>query len=297
MLSRRFFTLICASLIIFTSACTIQIIPAGPGVPTLDLTAEGQTQVAEIVASTLEAGTEVANAVAKTLAALATNTPEFTFTPSLTSTPTFTFTPAVPMVSVSVETNCRSGPGKPYDILGVLQVGVSAEVVGQVSGGGSWIIRLPSNPAIICWVWTQYATVVGNTTGLPFYTPPPTPTPVVSYTVVFVGVVHCAPDYAFRFSIINNGNLIWESIRITVTDNTVPGVFTHTLDDFRSYNGCVLEQDQQDLAPGETGLVTNVNPGQFPYNPAGHNFTVAFKLCSENGLAATCLEKAITINP
>jgi hypothetical protein len=129
MFSRRFFTLACASLIIFTSACTIQIIPAGPVVSTLDSTAAGQTQVAEIVASTLEAGTELANAVAETLAALATNTPEFTFTPSLTSTPSFTFTPAVPMVSVSVETNCRSGPGKPYDILGVLQVGVSAAAV------------------------------------------------------------------------------------------------------------------------------------------------------------------------
>ena len=297
MFSRKIFTLVCAILIIFASGCTIQIIPAGPVVPTLDSTAAAQTQIAEIVASTLQAGTEVANAVAETQAAMVTNTPEFTFTPSLTSTPSFTFTPLVPMVSVSVETNCRTGPGKAYDILGVLQVGVSAEVVGQVSGGGSWIIRLPSNPAIICWLWTQYATVVGNTSGLPFYTPPPTPTPVPSYTAEYIGVTHCAPDYAFRFNVTNTGSLIWESIRITVTDNTVPAVFLHTGDQFRSYNGCGLEQNQQDLAPGEHGMVADVNPGQFSYNPAGHNFTIAFKLCSENGLAGTCLEKAITINP
>jgi len=303
MLSKRLFVIVCVCLIVFASACTIQFSPAGPVIPNQDPTAAVQTQIAEIVASTQEAGTALANAVAGTLAALATNTPEFTFTPSLTFTPTFTFTPtstltpAVPMVSVSVETNCRSGPGLAYDILGVLQVGISAEVVGQVAGGGSWIIRLPSNPAIICWVWTQYATVVGNTSGLPFYTPPPTPTPGITYTVVYTGVVNCGGLYGFRFNITNNGSLTWQSIRITVTDNTVPAVFVHTQDNFRSFSGCVLELDQQDLTPGETGPVASVSPGHFAYNPAGHSFTVMFKLCSENGLAGTCVEKTIAVNP
>ena len=33
------------------------------------------------------------------------------------------------------------------------------------------------------------------------------------------------------------------------------------------------------------------------YDPAGHSFTAIFRLCSENGLAGTCLEKTLSFNP
>jgi hypothetical protein len=81
---------------------------------------------------------------------------------------------------VSVETNCRSGPGTAYGALGALLVGQSAEVVGRSASSDSWIIKLPSNPAITCWLWGQYATVTGNTGNLPIITPPPTPTPTAT---------------------------------------------------------------------------------------------------------------------
>ncbi|MGH8244977.1 MAG: hypothetical protein ACREUU_00935, partial [Gammaproteobacteria bacterium] len=89
--------------------------------------------------------------IAQTMTAVPTNTapatippsatpqtPKLTFTPqpptdtptvTLTLTPFFTPTPLVPLISVSVNTNCRNGPGKAYSPEGALLVGETAEVL------------------------------------------------------------------------------------------------------------------------------------------------------------------------
>ncbi|MBL8050610.1 MAG: hypothetical protein JNM46_05255 [Anaerolineales bacterium] len=108
-------------------------------------------------------------------------TPEFTATPQFTATPGASPTPSVPTVSVSTNTNCRTGPGLVYDLLGGLNVGQTAEIVGKNSSTGYWIIKLP-NSATICWLFPQYATVSGNTANLPEYPVPPTPTPTKTST-------------------------------------------------------------------------------------------------------------------
>ncbi|HSB00082.1 MAG TPA: hypothetical protein VLE49_05490, partial [Anaerolineales bacterium] len=102
----------------------------------------------------------------------------FTLTPTLTPTATITLTPtsSVPMVSVSENTNCRTGPGVVYDLVGALLIGEQAVVVGKYTAGNYWIINNP-NGSGTCWLWGQYATVIGDTLGLPEYAPPPTPTP------------------------------------------------------------------------------------------------------------------------
>jgi len=109
-----------------------------------------------------------------------------TLIPDITITPTITLTPTLgtPMVSVSMNTNCRSGPGKIYGYIGALLVGESAEVVGQSTDGQYWIIKNPDHPGE-CWLWGRYATVTGPTDDLPEYTPPPTPTPTHTPTPAF----------------------------------------------------------------------------------------------------------------
>ena len=96
-------------------------------------------------------------------------------TPNTTQQPP-TRTPIIisdrPMVSVSYKTNCRTGPGMRYSIIGGLLVGEKAEVVGVSENGEYWVIKNPSRPGE-CWLWGRYATVVGNTSGLPRLTPPP----------------------------------------------------------------------------------------------------------------------------
>lgn len=105
------------------------------------------------------------------------DTPTITLTP--TSTPTLP--PAVPIVSVSVNTNCRTGPGVVYDYLTGLLVGEKAEVVGKYTSVTPtyWIIKKGS---ITCWLYGQYATVEGDTSSLPEMVPPPSPTPVPTDT-------------------------------------------------------------------------------------------------------------------
>jgi hypothetical protein len=105
-----------------------------------------------------------------TLTAMPTST--VTLTPTITLTPT----PSVPMVTVSQTTNCRTGPGTVYDLLGSLSPGQTAQVVGKYSAGNYWIIDTPGGSGT-CWLWGQYAAVSGNTSGLPEMYPPPSPTP------------------------------------------------------------------------------------------------------------------------
>lgn len=113
-----------------------------------------------------------------------TPTPAPTTLPTLASTPTpvFTSTASVPQISVSIATNCRTGPGLAYPRVGALLPGETAEVVGRNSTSDYWIIRNPDRTGELCWLWGQYAVVMGNTSALPVYTPPPPPPPTATMT-------------------------------------------------------------------------------------------------------------------
>lgn len=128
-----------------------------------------------------------------------TATHTLTLSPTQTLTPTITLTPTLdkPMVTVSVDTNCRTGPGKQYDIIGALLTNETAEVVGKSADGQYWIIKNPDRSGE-CWLWAYYATVAGPTDALPVVTQPPTPTPqflwtgtwdTVNYPVGGMGIV------------------------------------------------------------------------------------------------------------
>jgi len=109
------------------------------------------------------------------------SSPEATGTATSTPTITPTGTPTTPMVSVSVGTNCRTGPGIAYEYLTALLVGEKAEVVGKYTSVSPpyWIIKKGS---ITCWLWGEYATVEGNVAGLSEMIPPPSPTPTYTAT-------------------------------------------------------------------------------------------------------------------
>jgi hypothetical protein len=114
-----------------------------------------------------------------------TTTPTFSPTgtglPTSTATITPTLTLTVPMISVSVDTNCRTGPGNVYDLLGFLKVGEAAEIIGWEGVGNFYVIKEPRGSKE-CWLWANYATVSGSTAGLKVYAIPPTPTPTATAT-------------------------------------------------------------------------------------------------------------------
>ncbi len=84
-----------------------------------------------------------------------------------------TSTTCVPQVSVTTNTNCRSGPGEPYPYLGALIEGEEAQVVGQSSVPDFMIIDNPDNPGEQCWLWDMYAEVTCDISMLPVIEPPP----------------------------------------------------------------------------------------------------------------------------
>lgn len=145
-------------LILATLACT------APANRTVRTSASDYAATITALAATIQFQNDPSVA---TLASQATHQP----VDSALNTPTS----STPMVSVSVDTNCRTGPGTAYDSVGALLVGQSAEVVGKYSSANWWIIQNPNEPGS-CWIWGQYASVTGDTSSLPEMTPPPLPT-------------------------------------------------------------------------------------------------------------------------
>jgi hypothetical protein len=109
-----------------------------------------------------------------------TSTATLSPTPSLAA-PASTPAPLSPFVSVSGNTNCRTGPGRNFVNLITLLTSQQAEVVGKNTGLKYWIIRIPGSTDT-CWLWGGYATLVGNSTTIPEATSPPTPTALPTYT-------------------------------------------------------------------------------------------------------------------
>ena len=253
-------------------------------------TTDPQVQIAQAVLQTFEAQTQIAGAVQATMAAMTTDTPEV---PSQTPSPTFTPTPQAPQISVSLQTNCRSGPGTVYAALGIMNVGETADVVGRSVYNDNWIIRLPSNPAIICWLWGHYATVVGDTSTLPVVNPPPTPTPVPAFdfSYRFWGV---GPGYqCLYFDVTNTGGLTWQSYTLAVKDITHGDTGTSSENVFINYdNWCTLTETLLDLTPGETGTASVVLHMVHP--AAGDDFEATLTLCSGNDHTGFCLTKTIS---
>jgi len=143
---------------------------------------------------------------------LDTATAEFTATTGPSSTPGATDTPAVPTVTVSVNTNCRAGPGLAYSLIGALTIGQNAQVVGKSSSAPNyWVINTPGGKGT-CWLWAEYATVSGNTSGLQEYAIPPTPTPTVTLTPTLSAphpVKNLAED-SKTCGITFGGNIVWD---------------------------------------------------------------------------------------
>jgi hypothetical protein len=255
------------------------------------------------VSQTFDAQTQIARGAQQTVAAMVTDTLE---SPSVTPLPTFTFTPDVPRVSVSVETNCRWGPGQVYDYLGGLMVGETSEIFARDPTGKYWYIRNLDAPGF-CWLWGEYATITGNTSSLPVYTPEPTPTPsptppptststtppLAAFTLSYDSMSHCGASYLLKFKISNTGGVTWESISIAANDLTLDTSVPVTRDGFPSGSGCVYSDDP-DLTPGEVVVTAS---GNLPSNPTGHSFMAFVRVYSQDGLLGTSKDKTIYFTP
>lgn len=88
-----------------------------------------------------------------------------------------------PMISASINTNCRYGPDPYWEIEGYLLVGEESVVHGKSPNSYWWYIENPSLAGDFCWVWSETTTVTGDLDGIKVVQPPSTPTPTPTNTL------------------------------------------------------------------------------------------------------------------
>jgi len=83
-------------------------------------------------------------------------------------TVTSTSTPGISIASpIDQPVNCRHGPSIAYTVVGGLDIGRQAEIVGRSADSAWWYVKNPSNPSTFCWLSTSVTDAVGDVEGLP----------------------------------------------------------------------------------------------------------------------------------
>lgn len=265
--------------------------------PTMDTNAVGTA----IMQTMIAAATQTARVVVP-VEVLSSPTATATFTlepPTLTSTVTLspvplgTDTPLIPVIRVATDTNCRTGPGKVYDRVGALMIGESAEVVAREETGNYWYIKNPDYSKGYCWLWGQYATVSGNVSVLPMYTPPATPTPIPDFEVVYDGLESCV-GWWVNLQLTNTGGITFQSIGLTIKDMNTGDELSLYADKFTALEGCRDSSTKDVLHPVERYTVSTP---AFADDPDGHKMRATITLCSAAGQNGTCVTKVIKFTP
>jgi len=272
-------------------------------------TAAAQTVIAGLTQSALQPlSSPTLAAPSETLSPATPEPPTVTATPTETASPTstliptlpFTATIEIPLITVSVPTNCRNGPGKVYNMVGALLIGQVAEVYGKDISGNYWYIRNPGAGDAYCWVWGEYATVIGPVPLLPVLTPPPTPLPTFTFTpspglnVDYVGHDSCGTSWWAEFKLKNTGSIPFKSVSISLKDKATDVSVVNLADGFTNLDGCLKTTTKDVIGVGDTYLLSSP---AFTYDPSGHNIQVVLTLCSETGQKGTCATEKFTFKP
>jgi hypothetical protein len=171
--------------------CTALLVGCFPIAPQSQSPEKIYTLAAETIAATLTLGANLQSL--QTQLPPATSAPEITATnqpveptltlaPSstqiiLTSTTAPTSTPSHPMISSTVNTNCREGPSSDWEILSGLMVGQTSQVLGRLYTNKWYLIVDPDDATNSCWVWSKTTVIAGDLNQIPIIPMPSTPTP------------------------------------------------------------------------------------------------------------------------
>lgn len=225
-------------------------------------------------------------------------------TPTTTETPTLVViaspTPMVPMISVSIPTNCRIGPGKAYPIAGALLEGETAQIYGRDPSSNYWYIPNPDSPGDFCWVWDEYATFGGFTGSLPVFTPPPTPTatptptPAPGFDASYEGLVWCTSSWWTQVALENTGLLTFRSLEFTLRDVDLDISVADEADSFVDRPTCTSSTSKVSLQPGKTVVISSP---ALDNDPTGHRLRARITLCSKTGQNGECVTETITFKP
>lgn len=279
-----------AVLMIVSASCSSSAI-ATPD-PNLINTVVAQT-LAAIQVQSAEPGIPVTGPGTETptpTPAVPTSSPTITLTP----TPVFTATPSIPLISVSVPTNCRVGPGRAYDRVGALLVGEFTEVFGRDLAGNYWYVRNPNSTNGFCWLWGEYATLSGDIQALPIFTPPPTPTPAPAFKTEYAGLESCNNEWWVEIRLENTGGITFRSILISVADMVTNTTVSISENKFTNRNGCNASDSRNTLVSGDKVIVSS---SVFGYDPSGHKLRATITLCSDINVNGTCVTDVFEFKP
>jgi hypothetical protein len=124
-----------------------------------------------------------------------------------------------------------------------------------------------------------------------------TATPQASFNVAYVSVADCGSDaWRIIFEITNTGNVTWESNRVIATDQATSETITIDRNNFPEFAeaGCGVLSESINLEAGEVG---NTASNNFSADPSGNALTSTIRVCSQDGMLGTCVEKTITFTP
>lgn len=281
-------------LLIVSLTCALPAVSDAPAAPTMNSNSI-ETVIAQTMGSALSqtAVARIPIDIANSQTAAVTPTATFTPTATLSPTPLYTATPLIPMISVSVDTNCRAGPGQGYNLVGALLVDETTEVYARDPTARYWYVRNPDKEDEACWLWGKYATITGNVAALPFYTPPPTYTPAPSFNASYGGLENCA-GWWVNIVLTNTSSFPFKFVSITIRDLSTDKDISLFANRFAVIDDCAESATDDTLDPGET---LTVSTPAFSVDPSGHKLRATITLCSEPNQKGTCITNVLKFSP
>lgn len=252
--------------------------------------------VATYAAATLTALSGTSQAGANTLLPQIPTTALFeepeTVQASETASPTITCTstPEGVFISVSVDTRCRSGPGQDYEQVGALLVGETAEVFGRYPPANYYIIQNPDAEGT-CWLWGEYATLIGDVNQLPVITPQPLPVPTsqaFTLYVQFYQLDNCNNLWVLAFEIASPdvGPQGMHSAAATVIDITQNNQLVGEMSSNQAF--CLYPCGPCDESSGPGAWTLIVVPVTNPQLLGGDDYLLRLIVCTEDNLQGRC---------
>jgi len=227
-----------------------------------------------------------------TLTSQATETPTVTATETPLPEPSATPTPEVPKAEVVRETNCRIGPAGNYELVAKYPVGQMLEIVAKDLGAGYWFVKNPEKPEEQCYLLAQNIKIAGDTSVLPKFTPPASPTSAPYFNVGFKKFDTCKGDDFASFIVENTGSVPFRSAYIKVIDTKANKSVEQALNAFDQFAGCVLAKNIAPLNSGATGYVTSP-PFRWVVNR--DKLRAVIMLCTEKNLKGACVTQTIDV--
>jgi hypothetical protein len=274
--SHLFYILTIGTLIL--SACNL---------PSSNSTAEITPQITPPTATVDVATTQTRQAelaLTHTSTVTATETP----IPEPSATPTI----VAPIAEVVRETNCRTGPAGNYELVATYQVGQKLEVVAKDLGAGYWFVGNPEKPEEKCYLLAQNIKISGETTALPKFTPPPSPTAAPYFKLSFKKFDSCEGHDFALFIVENVGSVPFRSAYIRVTEQKKGESVEQALNAFDLRVKCVLAKNIAPLEPGGSGYVASP---PFTWGGHGDKLRAVIMLCTEKDLKGLCVTQSMDI--